>query len=316
MLCTFVLQFAYTGSITITTDNVQSLLCGASMLQLESVCEACAEFLDSLLSPSNCLGIKNLAHTFGCPDLQQAADQYLCKYFADVSKTDEFLLMDKASLIDLLGREELQVRSEEQVFEAAVQWVRAAVTERASYMHEVLSQVRLPLLPPHFLKDSVASDPLIHDDLRCRDLIDEAKDYHLLPDRRAQMQTPRTVPRRCSNENGIIYAVGGLSSSGDSLNSVEVFCPLEQQWTSGFTMNTLRSRVGVTVYDCKLYAIGGYDGGHRLNSMECYDPSTKKWTSLCPMHTRRSAVGCATMDGKIYVVGGYDGTSSLSSVEV
>lgn len=201
---------------------MQSLLCGASMLQLESVCEACSEFLDSLLNPSNCLGIKSLAHTFGCTDLEQAADKFLCKHFSDMSQTDEFLHMDKTSLLDLLGREELEVRSEEQVFEAAVRWVRAAVEERASGMPEVLSQVRLPLLSPHFLKDSVASNPLIHDDLRCRDLVDEAKDYHLLPDRRSQMQTPRTVPRRCSNENGIIYAVGGLSSSGDSLNSVEM----------------------------------------------------------------------------------------------
>lgn len=192
------------------------------MLQLEPVCDACAEFLMSLLTPSNCLGIKRLAYTLGCTDLRQAADKYLCKNFNEVSQSDEFLQIDKASLVDMLSREDLQVRSEEQVFEAAIRWVRADVTDRSCFLSEVLSQVRLPLLSPHFLKDSVASDPLIHDDLRCRDLVDEAKDYHLLPDRRSQMQTPRTVPRRCSNENGVIYAVGGLSSSGDSLNSVEM----------------------------------------------------------------------------------------------
>lgn len=48
-----------------------------------------------------------------------------------------------------------------------------------------------------------------------RDLIDEAKDYHLMPERRSQMQTFKTRPRCCSDIVGIIYAVGGLTSSGE-----------------------------------------------------------------------------------------------------
>jgi len=47
-----------------------------------------------------------------------------------------------------------------------------------------------------------------------RDLIDEAKDYHLIPERRNQLQTFRRRPRCHSGIIGIIYAVGGLTSSG------------------------------------------------------------------------------------------------------
>ena len=48
----------------------------------------------------------------------------------------------------------------------------------------------------------------------CRDLLDEAKDYHLMPERRSLLQTFKTRPRCCTDVVGVIYAVGGLTSSG------------------------------------------------------------------------------------------------------
>lgn len=47
-----------------------------------------------------------------------------------------------------------------------------------------------------------------------RDLLDEARDYHLMPERRSLLQTFKTRPRCCSDIPGIIYAIGGLTSSG------------------------------------------------------------------------------------------------------
>ena len=50
-----------------------------------------------------------------------------------------------------------------------------------------------------------------------RDLLDEAKDYHLMPERRSLLQTFKTRPRCCTDVVGVIYAVGGLTSSGKIL---------------------------------------------------------------------------------------------------
>lgn len=47
-----------------------------------------------------------------------------------------------------------------------------------------------------------------------RDLLDEARDYYLLPDRRPAMQTFRTRPRCCDDVVGLVYVVGGLTKSG------------------------------------------------------------------------------------------------------
>lgn len=48
-----------------------------------------------------------------------------------------------------------------------------------------------------------------------RDLVDEAKDFHLMPERQFLIQGTRTKPRTAECVAGIIYAVGGLTKSGD-----------------------------------------------------------------------------------------------------
>lgn len=58
------IDYAYTGEITITEDNVQILLPVSSLLQIHSVREACCKFLLRQLHPSNCLGIRSFAGEF------------------------------------------------------------------------------------------------------------------------------------------------------------------------------------------------------------------------------------------------------------
>lgn len=55
------IDYTYTGEITITEDNVQVLLPASSLLQIQSVREACCKFLLRQLHPSNCLGIRSFA---------------------------------------------------------------------------------------------------------------------------------------------------------------------------------------------------------------------------------------------------------------
>lgn len=73
------IDYAYTGEITITEDNVQVLLPVSSLLQIQSVREACCKFLLRQLHPSNCLGIRSFAGTF----IHFAVDNFclIAKYY-------------------------------------------------------------------------------------------------------------------------------------------------------------------------------------------------------------------------------------------
>ncbi|KAK5889691.1 hypothetical protein CesoFtcFv8_015672 [Champsocephalus esox] len=308
-------NFAYSGHVAIDQQNVQSLLMGASFLQLQSVKEACCCYLQDRLHPKNCLGVRQFAETMMCTSLYDSASSFLFQNFLQVCESEEFLSLRAEELLELVGCDELHVRAEEQVFEAVLAWVHQSRDLRESLLPELLSRIRLPLCRPQFLTDRVQQDELVRCCHQCRDLVDEAKDFHLMPERRPRLPAFKTRARSCTSITGLIYAVGGLNSSGDSLNVVEVFDPIGNFWERCQPMKTSRSRVGVAVVNGLLYAIGGYDGQSRLSTVEVYNPETDSWTRVASMNSQRSAMGTVVVDGMIYVCGGYDGKSSLNSVE-
>ncbi|KAM3822781.1 kelch-like protein 18 isoform 1-T1 [Vipera latastei] len=309
------INFAYNGHLAIDQQNVQSLLMGASFLQLQNIKDACCSFLKERLHPKNCLGVRQFAEAMMCAVLYEAANTFVHQHFVEVSRQEEFLALPFEDVLELISRDELHVKVEEQVFEAALAWMRYDRGPRESCLPELLSHIRLPLCRPCFLTGRVQQDELVRGCPKCRDLVDEAKDFHLMPECRPPLPPFKTRPRSCTSIADLIYAVGGLNSAGDSLNVVEVFDPVANQWEKCQPMMTARSRVGVAVLNGLLYAIGGYDGQWRLSTVEVYNPETDSWSRVGSMNSKRSAMGTVVLDERIYVCGGYDGTSSLNSVE-
>ncbi|XP_029820531.1 kelch-like protein 18 [Manacus vitellinus] len=284
------INFAYNGHLAIDQQNVQSLLMGASFLQLQNIKDACCTFLRERLHPKNCLGVRQFAETMMCAVLYDAANSFIHQHFVEVSMSEEFLALPFEDVLELVSRDELNVKSEEQVFEAALAWIRYDRDQRDSFLPELLSKIRLPLCRPQFLTDRVQQDDLVRCCHKCRDLVDEAKDYHLMPERRPHLPAFKTRPRCCTSIAGLIYAVGGLNSAGDSLNVVEVFDPIANRWEKCQPMTTARSRVGVAVVNGLLYAIGGYDGQLRLSTVEVYNPETDSWSKVESMNSKRRFV--------------------------
>uniref|UniRef100_G3PQ87 Kelch-like protein 20 n=1 Tax=Gasterosteus aculeatus aculeatus TaxID=481459 RepID=G3PQ87_GASAC len=344
------IDFAYTSQVTVEEGNVQTLLPAACLLQLAEIQEACCEFLKRQLDPSNCLGIRAFADTHSCRELLRIADKFTQHNFQEVMESEEFMLLPANQLIDIISSDELNVRSEEQVFNAVMAWVKYSIQERRPQLPQVLQHVRLPLLSPKFLVGTVGSDPLIKSDEECRDLVDEAKNYLLLPQERPLMQGPRTRPRKPIRCGEVLFAgqylrapitvgwntccpfkiiVFFLCAGFEECNSysalvfatshvsfVERYDPQTNEWRMVASMSKRRCGVGVSVLDDLLYAVGGHDGSSYLNSVERYDPKTNQWSSdVAPTSTCRTSVGVAVLGGYLYAVGGQDGVSCLNIVE-
>lgn len=223
-----ILRFFYTGKIRITKDNVPLILPAASIFQLDDLKRACATFLSHQLAPCNCLGMRNFAQTYGCGKLEEQAWKHTLLKFAEVSQTEEFLQLALDQVCQLIGCDHLKVSSEEQVFDAILRWVEHRPVQRAQLMPQLLRHIRLPLLPLPVLADKVKGHRYVHDNLECRNLLDEALiSYHLLPERRERLPAERTRPRRCLYDMGVIYAVGGLSSGRGNPSSVERYKNIE-----------------------------------------------------------------------------------------
>ncbi|XP_032352781.1 kelch-like protein 1 isoform X2 [Camelus ferus] len=318
-------QFAYTGCLELKEETIENLLAAACLLQLPQVVEVCCHFLMKLLHPSNCLGIRAFADAQGCIELMKVAHSYTMENIMEVMRNQEFLLLPAEELHKLLASDDVNVPDEETIFHALMMWVKYDMQRRCNDLSMLLAFIRLPLLPPQILAD-LENHALFKNDLECQKLILEAMKYHLLPERRTLMQSPRTKPRKSTV--GTLYAVGGMDNNKgvtvlegpiyavgghdgwSYLNTVERWDPQSQQWTFVASMSIARSTVGVAALNGKLYSVGGRDGSSCLSSMEYYDPHTNKWNMCAPMCKRRGGVGVATCDGFLYAVGGHDAPAS------
>ena len=294
-------EFTYTSRLEITVSNVQSLLTAASLFEFPTVRDACGKFLADQLHPSNCLGIRSFARTHGCGQLLERASSYFREHFTDAVKSDEFPGISGDELVSLVDSDDVNVRSEEDVFRAVLTWLDHAPESRKEHLPTLLKAVRLPLLSPSFLTAEVEPNQYIRKSLDCRDLMDEAKNFHLMPDQ--YWHNPKTCFQPRKSTVGVLFAIGGRGAVGDPFNSVECFNFLTNTWSEGPELRSRRRHVGVACLGGKLYAVGGHDGNQHLNSVECYDPKVGRWEYVQPMKTLRRGIAVGMLGGPMYAVG-------------
>ncbi|RVE44844.1 hypothetical protein evm_010499, partial [Chilo suppressalis] len=307
-------RYCYTGTIELREDTVEVLLSTASLLQLNTVTDACCAFLKKQLDPCNCLGIALFAEQQSCMNLHKSAMEYTYQHFMQVVKQQEFLSLQAEQLASLLKSDDLNVISEENVFESLMIWVQHEIANREQHLATLLKLVKLPLLSSEFLIDIV--EQACGNMPECQPLIMEAVKWHLLPERRALLFSHRTRPR--TSTIGRLLAIGGMDGYKGASN-MEMYDPRTNSWTPYMRMSARRLQFGVAVMQNKLVVVGGRDGLKTLNTVECFDLTSLSWNTLAPMNTHRHGLGVAVLgDGPnspIYAVGGHDGWIYLNSVE-
>lgn len=127
-------------------------------------------------------------------------------------------------------------------------------------------------------------------------------------------QMPPMLARRsylqAVNLDSRVFAIGG-SADGRTLNTIEVFDPVQSSWCQWFSMppmQTKRTLHGAADGEGKLYVVGGFDGMRDLNTTECYDPRTNTWTThqSWNLNQGRSYLALCSCKGSIYALGGQD----------
>ena len=111
------------------------------------------------------------------------------------------------------------------------------------------------------------------------------------------MPTPRALNLSTSVVGDKIYAIGGYKD-GPGLSVVEVYDPVEDEWTEKAGMPTGRRGLSTSVVRAKIYAIGGsldsspmergvvevYDTGFALQSVDAKGKIFTLWAKLKTMY--------------------------------
>uniref|UniRef100_A0A671M808 Zmp:0000000619 n=1 Tax=Sinocyclocheilus anshuiensis TaxID=1608454 RepID=A0A671M808_9TELE len=201
----------------------------------------------------------------------------------------------------------------------------------------LLAVVRLPFIHPSYLLNVVDNEELIKSSEACRDLVNEAKRYHMLPHARQEMQTPRTRPRLSAGVAEVIVLVGGRQVIGmnqRSLTAVTCFNPQNNKW---YPLASLpfynREFFSVISAGDNIYLSGGIESGVTLADVWCYmslldnwnlvsrmtvprgvagnldnvaryDTITNQWEMVAPLPKPVHSAAATVCGGKIYVFGG------------
>ncbi|XP_074487542.1 kelch-like protein 10 [Sebastes fasciatus] len=305
-----IIDFAYTDSVPVTQDNVQELFVAADQFNIMGIVQVCCSFLEEQLTPQNCIGIWWFTGVYYTPEMNHKAFLFMLNHFEEVAATSEdFLLLSAQDLVKIIDKDQLNVKQEETVFEAILRWIAHASEERRDYIPLLLTNVRLALMSPGYLKGCVSNNELARASEECRLILNRTLQAML--DQQTKRFSGLVRPRL---PTAILFAVGGWSGRSPT-NAIEAYDVRADRWVN-VTNNAEAPRAyhGLVFLDGSVYCVGGFDRVE-LNSVHRFDLGTHTWHEVSQMHVSRCYVSVTVLDGCIYALGGYDGREQLRTAE-
>ena len=313
------LDYIYTGNISVTSCNAEQLVEAGRLFQLDDVVEYCCDFFISELTVENSLGILSFAQVHSCVALSTSVLNYVHWNFEEVCKTEEFLQLDWSILLSFLESDSIKISSEDDVFIALLRWITFDTENRRVHIKQLLNHVKLPLVSPRIAEEHCAfckdDGPMIYEEY--------STSLH-----EQQCSVTSSCPRTHSLR--YFYIVGGAVQRGDgvyldpvSLASVEK-CEVPSlidenvkflQTNYVQPMNQPRNSLAAVSLNGLIYAIGGEDDSFIYDSVECYNPIVDQWIIKESMLSPRVNHGACIVDGEIYVVGGWIGEEIAKTIE-
>ena len=104
-----VLDYVYTGKVSLTVDNVQSVLSAANLFQMIALRDGCAKFMVHHVSVDNCVGVMFFARAHECYELAECARQLITAEFDAVSHLPELLSLPADKLIDIISDDQVRL---------------------------------------------------------------------------------------------------------------------------------------------------------------------------------------------------------------
>ncbi|XP_071331805.1 kelch-like protein 10 [Trachinotus anak] len=312
-----IIEFAYTSFVPVTQENIQELFIVADRFNVIGIIEACSHILEEQLAPQNCIGIWWFTDLYYYPELKHKTFLYILNQFEEVAATSgEFLLLSAQELAKIIENDQLSVKKEKTVFEAILRWITYAPEQRKEYISLLLSKVRLALMSPEYMMESVNDNEVVKASEGCRRILLKTMDAML--DIRTKrfsnsisfhyLARPRLPPE-------VLLAIGGWSG-GSPTNGIEAYDVRAELWVNVTDDEEApRAYHGTAFLNGSVYCVGGFDGVEHFSSVHRFDLGTHTWQEVAPMHSRRCYVSVTVMDGYIYAMGGYDGHDRLETAE-
>ncbi|XP_040285813.1 kelch-like protein 21 isoform X2 [Bufo bufo] len=297
------LDFCYTGGVTVTRDNVEPLLQAADLLQFPSVKDACCAYLERQLDVSNCLEIQDFAEAYACRGLAESTKRFILAHMAQLAQARELERLPWQRMLEYIMDDRLCVDKEETAYQIILRWVRSDLPHRQHRWPELFQHVRLPFIRRFYLLAHVESDPLVYYSPSCLRLIGEARAFQSSEYDRHDLPCERMRPRPSTGLAEIMVVVGGCDQDCDELVTVDCYNPHTGQWRylAEFP-DHLGGGYSIAALGNDIYVTGGSDGSRLYDCVWRYNSSVNEWTEVSPMLKPREYHSSTVLKGLLYVI--------------
>ena len=170
-----VLKFMRSGHVTITQENAEALIEAADYLLLPKLKTIAGRFLgDQELSAWGCLSRYYFGQKYQCEDLVLTSRKFIFSNFADVAESQEFLDLESQQVEQWICRDEIAVKTEEDVFETILNWIAQDKNKRKVKFEELFRLLRLEFMSRKYLCRYVVTTDLVKQNSNCMKLVRDA----------------------------------------------------------------------------------------------------------------------------------------------
>ena len=293
------IDFIYTGSITINEQNVMNLLSGAEYLKFDEVKTFCFEFLRLNFRPDHSTNILKIANLSNNENFKNEIKEYISTNFEKVVETDEFKALSKDDLIFFISELDHFLAKETSIYQAITLWTRHNEEVRGTEFYELIKMFNLDRFIIDFFEKSVleenSSSPLSN--------LNNEK-HSFLPFRDCK------ISRESESLESQIISMGGSCTN----QNVTVVFSLSQKTSQIYPKFAAGKDHHCSVkLDDHIYTVGGRLM-HCNSSFEITNEAVKinlrskneKWERVTSMNLKRISMGASVFRDTLFVAGGGD----------
>ena len=315
------IDFIYSGSITISEQNVMDLLSGAHYLQMHEVQQFCFEFLRYNTTVVNSLDFLKMADHCKNEGLTKEIQQYISTNFDEVLLTENFKQLSIEELISCISSLNRSQVEESCIFQAIVTWCNCDREARRDHFVKLFKMINLVNVAIDYMGKVVLEEKLLTNSPDCYKTALATYHQQLYKQKNKISETTyqAQVKLNLSRKTSKLISLGGKDSCKvtvvyDLLNESSVNYPdLSEKIKThaSLTLNDYIYCIGGDEKNKKL--LKGTDKVWRLNLKK----QTSTWKQVASMKTKRSLMGAAVYEDVIVVAGGQDDNcKQVTSTEV
>ena len=347
------LNFVYTGSVTLNCENVVPLLAAADYLQIDDVVSFCFEFIESVISVNNCFNILNVAHMYNNVRLQRKVYNFFAANFVEVSQRPGFKNLTENHFVSCVSNLIENDVDNTSIYKTIIDWTKVDKENRKQNLFKLFTYLDFRKMSSAFLKQVVAAERLVTENLECSNLLMKST-MNILHEKTSAFpcskifsiggestaskvsliynlfdDVPQIYPDVPQQEfegacvlkiDDFVYCVGGCTTETSipsslvwRLNVIEN----NVNWEKISPMATQRCYFGASAFRNVIVVAGGRDNTKSyVDCAEVYHPSQNQWSVISSLNKVRCYNALVTCENCVYALGGcWNEFNSISSVE-